>query len=254
MFRVIDVQLLTKRRILLQENGMYAGIYESQAFSSESVCFPDCDSICSVEMIGTDYFVVTIDGLYEEFSDITWKVYRVDSLKNKELLFTATFERDSSLVKVINSEKLIQINGSELRVSDIDGNNPVLINAELPGVNTVETECIDNLLYIGMQGRVIVYDLEGNLINTIDDDFLKTIDRYILGLNEFRLFDSKCEDEMIYIGYPGSRDPFILLCRNVLWQYLLLLKNRKFVGNSYPFFFQMIFRDLCYTVSTRDFL
>ena len=70
----------------LQEKGLYAGLNESQAFSSESVYFPDCDSIYSVEMIGTDYFVVTIDGLYEEFSDITWKVYKVDSLKNKELL------------------------------------------------------------------------------------------------------------------------------------------------------------------------
>lgn len=159
-----------------QENGLYVDINESQAFSSESVYFPDCDSIYSVELVDNDYYVITIDGLYEEFSDITWKVYKVDLLKNKELLYTATCERDSSLVKVISSEKLIQINGSELRVSDIDGNNPVLVNADLPGVNTVETECIDNLLYIGMQGRVLVYDLDGNLINTIDDDTLKTMD------------------------------------------------------------------------------
>lgn len=158
-----------------QGNPLYETVNESQVFSSESVSFPDCDQISSVDLIGNDYYVTTVDGIYNESSDITLKVYKVDSQKNKELIYSSVCNQNSLLVKVINTDKIVNVDGNDLRISDLDGKNTITIDTELPDVSNIKAECIDNMLYIGMQGQIRVYDLDGSPIATISDESLDTI-------------------------------------------------------------------------------
>ena len=152
-----------------------------KCYSSRSVMIEDCDGIRRVEYTGEEYYLFTdYYDIDENTGDIVDRVscYTVDQGKNLNKIIT--LEKDDIIdICITGNDDIAVLTRDEIGCVDPESGEYSVLTSELPeevryANGHVLFRCDDRLALI-LDGKVLLYDEDGTMISSVENDLLTGI-------------------------------------------------------------------------------